>query len=301
MRQTLLYFVTFAALGLVTVWGSENFFWSAPPEDLTLGGWLMTWLAYALASGTVLSAVILTSARGWLGLFLAGVLFGYVVEGVLVGTVYEAFPFQLVWTAMAWHGLITGLCILGLSRASPHWPLGRQVLALLALGVGGALFASFWPTERVQMPEGDLVLLYLFGVGWVVPLANVILDRIKVLPRPPVWVLLLLPVLATALWLIQTAAAPSPQRVAFWPIVGLTLWAMHRLGRAPGMDLRPAPAPWRHVLFPLAPLITTLIAVPLWEHSVELQGNWIIAALTVPLSLGLWLWALWRGWRRAEA
>ena len=297
MRATLSYLLISLSLGLITVWGSENFFWSAPPADLTVPGWLLTWMVYALASGTAVSAVILTRAQGWLGLYLAAVLFGFLIEGVVVDTMYDAFPFQMVWTPMAWHGLITGLCVLGLGRVAPHWPLHRHLLALVGLGLFGAVFASFWPTERGEMPGTGAVAFYLVGLGLVVPLAHAVLDRVAVLPAPPRAVLWALPVLACLVWLVKSWYLPSPYRLAFLPVVGATLWAMHRLGGPQMLGFAPAVPVWRHLLFPLAPLVTTLVAVPMWRAGITITGELIAVVLTGPLSVVLWLWALSRAAR----
>lgn len=257
----------------------------------------MTWIAYALASAVVLSAVALCGIGGIRAVFLGGVLLGYLIEGVIVDELYLAFPFQLVWTPMAWHALITGVCVFGLGRAAPFWPLWRHLLALVLLGVFGATFASFWPSERGVMPPGDLVLFYLAGVAFVVPAAHLLLDRIGRVPRPPALVLLLAPMLALIVWLAKSAADPRLERLAFPLVILLTLWAMRRLG-GPGPVAFGRPAPvWRHLLFPLAPAITALIAVPVWENMGALPGNIVVAVLTVSLSLGWWLFLLWRAAR----
>jgi hypothetical protein len=90
------YAAVVASLGLIATWGSENFFWSAPPDDLTLLGLLITWIAYTVCVAAALSAVLMSGVRGWPALFLGGAIMGWLVEGVVVGTMYEAFPFQLV-------------------------------------------------------------------------------------------------------------------------------------------------------------------------------------------------------------
>ena len=295
--ETLRYILASLALGLIAVWGNENLFWSAPPPNLAVAGWVATWIAYALASAAALSAVGLTGIVGLRALFLGGVLLGLIVEGVVVDEMYLAFPFQLVWTPLAWHGLITGVCVVGLGRAAPHWRLSRHLGALIALGLYGAVFASFWPADRGAMPPGGVVLFYLAGAGLVVVPGQAMLDRIGTVPRPPLWVALIVPGLVLALWLAKTIAMPDPVRLAFPAMAAATLWAMWRLGgRGPVSFGLPAPL-WRHFLFPLAPALTALIAVPIWENAGALEGNAWVAAVTVPVSLGWWLWLMWRAAR----
>ena len=241
--------------------------------------------------------VALSGISGIRAVFLGGVLMGYLIEGVVVDELYLAFPFQLIWTSMAWHALITSVCIFGLGRVAPFWPLWRHLLALVLLGMFGATFASFWPSERGTMPAGDLVLFYLAGVAFVVPAAHLLLDRIGQVPRPPTLVLMFVPMIALTVWLAKSAADPRPVRLAFPLVVLLTLWAMRRLGGAGPVTFgRPAPV-WRHLLFPLAPAITALIVVPVWENIGALSGHIVVVFLTVPLSLSWWLLLLWRAAR----
>lgn len=297
--ETRRYIAASLATGLIAVWASENFFWSAPPADLTVASWLLTWAAYALACACSLTAIGLTGVSGVSGVFLGATLMGFVVEGVIVDTMYDAFPFQLIWTPMAWHGLITGVCVFGLGRAAVHWRLFRQLLALLALGLFGAAFATYWPTERTTMPPGDIVLFYLAGVALVVPVGQIVLDRIGTVPRPPLWVAVVVPGLALALWIAKTIADPVPQRLAFPLVVGLTLWAMRRLGRHGPIGLGAPGRVWRHLLFPLAPATTALIVVPVWENVGALPGNVIIALGTAPFAALWWGWLLWKAARTA--
>ena len=41
------------------------------------------------------------------GVILVGALYGWLVEGVVAATVYGPLPVSLVWTGVAWHGLLT--------------------------------------------------------------------------------------------------------------------------------------------------------------------------------------------------
>ncbi|MGL4280802.1 MAG: hypothetical protein ACRCS0_10585, partial [Albidovulum sp.] len=83
------------ALGGVSYYGSEAFFWSFPPEGITPADWAMTVVAYSLVAACTLAAVIWSGLGGWRALFLGGALGGWLVEGVIVDTMYDAFPFQV--------------------------------------------------------------------------------------------------------------------------------------------------------------------------------------------------------------
>ncbi len=302
--QTLRYVLAALVLGLITVWGSEMFFWGFPSPGFSVADWLLTWVAYAISCAVVLSAVAWSGIGGVRGLFLGGALFGFLIEGVVVGTMYQAFPVQLIWTPLAWHALITCVCVLGLARAGPSWLLWRQVLGWLAVGAGGAFWGLYWPLDpdrAVAIPGGDVVLFYLAGIGLGVVVGNVVLDRIGTIPHPPVWVLLITPAIALAIWVAQSVADPNPVRLAFPLLVGLTLWTMKRLGRAGDISFGPAAPPWRHLMFLIAPLTMTLIAVPIWRANGSIQSNWVVLVITGPVSLGWWLWLVWRAARQPRS
>jgi hypothetical protein len=297
---TLRYLFAALALGLIAVWGSENLFWTAAPERLDAAGLILTWLAYAVCSGAALSALLWTGARGWKGIFLAGVLLGYGVEGAVVDTIYEAIPFHFVWTAMAWHALLTVLVLGGLWRQQAARRVPWALAA--AIGVFGLIWGLYWPLERPGLTGGLPLALYLGALGLAVPLAQIALDRIGTLEPPPGWVLAIAPALVIGLWVIKVVAALSLVKLVFPLVVWSTLWAMGRLGRGPAaLDLEPAPHAMRHMAFLIAPAITVTGLTLLWVNGAVWPANQLVAAIAVPVSFGLWLWCLWRAARPIPA
>lgn len=242
----------------------------------------------------------MTGVAGWQALFLGGALLGWLTEGVIVSTAYDNFPINLAWTGLNWHALITALAILGLCRAGVHWPVGKQIAALVALGLGGAYFAQFWPLERGAMPGFGPVLFYITGLGLVVPLANLALDRIALVTLPPLWVLAIAPLCLLLIGILQAAYHPDPRRFSVPVLLVLTVWIMHRLGSGRSALDFGAPAPiWRHALFLLAALIMPLLAVPGWRVLQGHPANWPVFVISGVVSVGLWLWLLVRALRKA--
>lgn len=298
MRAGWAYLSAAASLGFIAVWGSENLFWTAPPDDLSTGGFLLAWAAYALVAAAALSAAIWSGLGGWRGAFLGAALLGFGIEGAVVGTMYEAFPAQLVWTPLAWHALITGLCILALPLRLVRARVAAQLGGLLALGLFGAFWGLYWPAERAALPGFLPLLVYLPGLSFGVVAAEVVLTRLRPQGCFGRW-LWIAPAGVLALWLLQAVAVPDPLRLC-WPVlVGLAVWAMRRLG--PGAagwpDFGP-PVPLRRAaLFPLAPLATALAVVPGWQAFGAVEVNVPVALVSGAVGLGLWLWLLFRAFR----
>ncbi len=287
------YWMAAAALGLAATWGSENLFWSAPPSDLSALGLALTWAAYSLCAAAALSAVLWSGLQGWRAAFLGGALLGWLVEGVVVATMYAAFPFQVVWTPMAWHALVTGVGVVGVGRMAGRWSPLRVTAAWTALGAGAGAFALWWPVERDDLPTGWAAVAQLGGylvlLGLAVPAAQLSLDRLGTLTAPSRRTLLVAPGLLGVLWLLRVVLAPSPFYLALPLVLLLTLWAMRRLG-SPGrpLELGAAARPWTHLLFLVAPAVATLVATVGWTVTDGLPTNALVALVTC--AAALWLY-----------
>lgn len=289
-------------LGVLAVWGSENLFWIMPPDDLTFGGWILTVVAYSIASAVALSAVIWSGVGGLKAAFLGGAIVGYMSEGVIVGTIYQPVPplFYLIWTPLAWHALITGGVLFGLGRAGAALGPWRMALIWVVYGLGAAYWAQYWVTERATLPDTASLAVYLLGAGLLIPLANAAMDRIGHMPRPRPWVLWIAPAFAFGVWGLASVADQNPMRVVLPLILGLLLWVMRRLGKTEGgqrggtVSLGAAVPVWQHFLFLIAPALVVLLAPLGWAQGWgALEANWVVAVLTSAGSV-LWLGRLVR-------
>lgn len=291
------YLVAALACGLIAVVLSENLFWSAPPDDLTALGLFFAWLAYSAAAACALSAAVWTGCGGWRGLFLGGAILGFVTEGIVVDTMYEYFPLQLVWTPIAWHALITALWLGGAQRLG-----GRRGLALqVAGGVVMGLWALWWTEERPVLPAGWLILGYLAGLGLVLPLAHLVLDRLREVPRPHGAVLLVFPVVAGLLWLAKFIADPAAPRLAMPVLLVVTVWMMHRLGRPGPVSFGPPLGLGYRLSALLVPGLACAIALPLYPALGGIASNMAVALVSSVVGAGLWLWCLWQAARAGRA
>jgi len=282
------------ALGAISLWASENLFWIVPHDGWSLPEWGLTWIAYSLASATALAMVARSGMGGIGAAFLGGAVLGYLVEGAVVGTVYDEFPVQLVWTTLAWHGLITGGVVLGLGRAGARLGPGRMAAIWAALGLFGGVWALYWPAEHAVLPGAGVLAGYLVGLGVVVVGGHAVLDRIGQVPGPPLWAMAVAPAILALSWLVQGILTLNPLRLLL-PVILWGIWViMRRLGQGGAVSLGPPVPVWQHALFLIAPLLTVAIAVPGWAAFGAVEVNWFIAIATGLVSLA-WLGRL--GWR----
>ncbi len=301
MREGAVYLGASLCLGWIAVWAGENLFWTTPAPDLGLVELALTWLTYSMVAGAALSAVIWARLEGWRAAFLGGALLGFGIEGAVVGTMYQAFPVQLVWTPLTWHALISGLCVLGGGFALARGGVTAQVAGLAALGLFGAVWGLYWPLEGKVLAGWTRMALYLGLCGAGVALALGLLSRLGPMPRGRWW-LWVAPAAVAVLWGVGTALTPVPLRLAGPVMVGLTLWAMRRLGGgmdgAGAVDFGP-PLPWtRCALFLIAPGVTVGLVVPGWVVLGGVGVNIPVAVATGVVGAALWLWLLWRAARR---
>lgn len=281
--------LTVAALAAIGVFASENLFWSAPPGPLTPLDLLLTWLAHALATTASLMALTATRASGWLAIFLSGCIYGWLVEGVIVQTVLDAFPYTMVFTGMSWHALPTVLLVALGVRLSAGWPLWRQLAYLLALSALFSLWALYWPIERAPMPDPLTVAWYLCGLGLVVPLANMTLDHLPPTPQFSRWEIGIVAGLFTLAWLIPFVTTLDLRLLAVPAAIAATLGLLYRL-RLPTNSTIPTTPPgqrWRHWLFMLVPAAVTLITTLFWPQG-GLESNGIIAIATSLIAIGVY-------------
>ena len=287
------YLAVSLALGFIATWASENMFWIVPPADITVPDWLMTWIAYSIGAACGLSMVLWTGSGGWPAAFLGGAVLGYLLEGVVVGTTYDNFPWQLVWTAIAWHALITGGVILGVGLAPMSF--GRRLLAWLATAALFLFWAMIWPLEPVTLPGPDGLLVYLALPGLGVAVALWLIGRLG-RPEPARWVLWVAPAMALAVGIIQAVTFPNPLR-AVLPVLLALLWLlMRRAGPGPWAPRQPF---WRVLPVLIVPLLVAFGAPALWAVLGSLDVSMTFATGSGLIGVGVMVWLAIRGRSRS--
>ncbi len=237
------------------------------------------------------------------GLVLAGSIFGWATEALVVPVVYEAPPVSWIWPSVSWHALVDvigGWYLLRVAMRRLSWPW--LALLLAGLGMVWALWASWtWgaqdeaPTIYTTGQFWNIALVS--GATWVVGtvLADIGARRRF---RASVWEASIVGLAAVALF-AGTGAAFLPWSAGLAFLIALTfaVLALARRDRrdAPGLlaPLASAPPVSAYVVLPVLPLVAG-ISYPV----VLARGLAVPTEEIVPLFLiaggSAFLWALVR-------
>jgi hypothetical protein len=308
------------ALGAVSWAWSEVGFWATFRAEDSVIGWIITWLAYSLVVGVVLRVARRFPVQGLAGLVMLGALYGWLVEGVVASTVYEQLPFSLVWTGVAWHGLLTVVVGWWLLPTVLRAGGRRAWLACALVGIAwGAWSVGWWgaaPDQREEAVVPGLASYAVFAlvVSAAAALGYYLIDRLPLGPtdlRSRWGAIASIAVLAVWGGLLVVPAIPWAPLV-LGPLLALAWFSLRRLStRAPGrVAVRrelPIGVPARR-LAPLALVPGSAIAlyaalVPL-DPGIRGEGPFFLVLLLIVIvlsalgavALG---WAQWRTWRRA--
>ncbi|MHB1458801.1 MAG: hypothetical protein ACYC0V_17970 [Armatimonadota bacterium] len=144
-RDFFLRLVYVLCTGAIFVVFSELMFWGRYDfAHKVVSDLVPTIIVYSLMAYAFLIVVNLFKVSSLYALFMAGAVFGWLVEGVFVQTMYDDFPLNISLTGLAWHSILTVCC---------GWYLFRRALLLKspvstmkASAVGGLLWAlwSVW-------------------------------------------------------------------------------------------------------------------------------------------------------------
>jgi hypothetical protein len=102
------------ATGYILFFFSERLFWTVWWPGSSLVDMVVTWLAYSAIAYLFLAAVYFFCADDAWSVFLAGAVYGWLVEGGLANTLYGTqpsapLPYSISLTGLSWHALISVL------------------------------------------------------------------------------------------------------------------------------------------------------------------------------------------------
>ena len=300
------------ATGYILFFYSERVFWSFVRPGDKLGDLVLTWIVYSLLGWVFLLLVRQCRIAAFPALFLAGAVFGWLAEGVVVDTMYgnagNPFPASISFTGLAWHALLSvGVGWYWQAKVLAAANLGRIALSAIALGLGWGLWAGWWPAELgkdhtslVAFAGHTLaVFIPLFAAWAVLGIAG---------PewfRPARFELPILLGLA-ALVFLGVRVPATPRSVLILP--PLLLLCAYGLRRNQSQEQRPdlVEAVLGHIRFRsclpllLMPFTAVAVYVPVAMWGVTLPTNWVLYLITMPLGficLFGSLWVLHRGKR----
>jgi hypothetical protein len=298
--------------GYIILYYGEFMFWATPDrEGLNVAGIIAVWLLYSMMAYPLLCVVSYFKVRDPWAIFLAGALYGWFEEGIVVQTMYgtpdSPFPMSISFTGLAWHAPID---------IWVGWYLVRRVLAqnkhittiVLACGIGlfYGLWGVFWWNEppqamKVLLDNGRKDVLFIHfalfasGTTALLVLAHWLYQRVRLTEFKPsrieLWTSGVLVLLYYAF-----ITVPAAQK-ALWvlpPLMGMTFWALFNNRRA---EVRPDAIvafpervkPLNYLLLFAIPLVAGSIYFLALANDLRLPTNLIFYYIATPLGALLWL------------
>ena len=302
------------ATGSIFVFFSESMFWGATgPARMAHPGTIGTWLAYSLLAYVFLTVLARFRVRNEWTVFLAGAVFGWLGEGVLVQTTYESLPLSISFTGLAWHALISALVgWFWLGRALHRNDVRRTALLAIGLGLFWGVWSTAWLNRPAAAPLGSFAT---FAVAWsaLLALSFFVSNRLQPLDFRPSRVEL------GALWVVFGAAfaavvvAVTPAAaVVLPPLLALVYAAVRRSRRDPERMPRSEEAPPAEgvrafaalALLPAAAILVYAVAValgPTVASYMGLLGSWGVYLGTTAVGFAMFALSLRRTLRRPVA
>ncbi|MEE9428371.1 MAG: hypothetical protein V3V25_09525 [Paracoccaceae bacterium] len=103
LRSVLNPSIEIVSIGAILAVCSELWFYQVNSDTLSV--WLF--FVYGVFGYIFLWAIRHFQVRGFAGFFVGAALFGFLIEGIVVNVLYEALPFSILWTSLAWHALLS--------------------------------------------------------------------------------------------------------------------------------------------------------------------------------------------------
>ncbi|MGB7539040.1 MAG: hypothetical protein WBM17_10905 [Anaerolineales bacterium] len=287
--------------GYILMYFSEHMFWARfRPESDSPGNYVSAWIAYSLAGYAALAVVSAFRVRRAEAVFLAGAVFGWLVEGVVVGTTYEYLPLSISFTGLAWHALIS--FSFGLWALPEILSRRRNLLIPAVIGIGlffGA-WAINWNANAAEYHATALEFILFAGAATalLIPACGIFtaLRRSPMRIHPAEAGALAL----VALFFFALRAAAQPIAIYVLPsLIGITfftLWRNRRSETAGSLLADPLPPVPARALsaFLLIAVAAAAIYVPAAWLGLKIQTNIPFYLLLMPLGFVLYFVSLWR-------
>jgi hypothetical protein len=277
------------ATGYILMFYSEFCFWARVRPGDSLAGWASTWIAYSILAFVFLSLLARFRIQSIWSLFLAGAVFGWLAEGVIVQTTYESLPLSISFTGLAWHALIS----VWVGWYAVRKALGTSYRSTLLLSALIGLGYGFWAISWWVEPDGGVALpldfaRYALTSTILLLLAYWIADRcIQAVFTPNRVAEIVVSGLILMYFIIVTLpAAPVAAIIlpALFFAINLALRRNQVMENRKSLLDDPAPGiPVWHYLGLLAlPLTATMIYTCAFWFGLRWQTNWLVYLVTTP-------------------
>jgi hypothetical protein len=247
-------------------------------------------LIYSLMAYLLFSLIEHFQIRSFPALFLTGAAYGWMLEGMVVATLYESMPFSISFTALAWHAPVD--VVLGLywlpHRLAEGKP-GKNALYFSTLGLTWGLWV-LWPITDLGLIQSP-AKFSLFSMIASFPLlpAYWLLGQWSSKPfQPSRWLLIPIGLLLSFSYLFN-AVIPFPLGALLLPLLlSLCCWALSR-------HRRRTPSGWSCSAFTAKPQVLNLLLlllIPL--NASAAYGTFILLGWHMPSHIlfglpGQWL------------
>lgn len=304
-KNTVLVLVT----GYIFVYFSEHLFWARPRPEDSVGDWIATWITYSLLAYVFLLLVSHFRVKSLWALFLAGAAFGWMTEGIVVQTVYEALPLSISFTGLAWHALITiWVGWYGVRQALFHMSAGRVLKLAALIGIAYGFWAINWWLE----PDGGVAsvpafAVFAFGTTALAVLSFWLAIWSSAEPFiPKRWVTRLVLALFTLYFCFVTVPANPIAVVVLPPLLGAVVWALcrNRQDENAGSLLdvpKTCISVWHYATLFALPATGTCIYALAQLMQLRWHTNWILYVVTTPAGFILFGVSLHKTWRRKRS
>lgn len=294
--------------GYIFVYFSEHLFWAHIRTEDSLGNWFSTWIAYSLMAFIFLRLVSYFRVKGVWALFLAGAVFGWLAEGVVVQTTYESLPLSISFTGLAWHALLT-VCVgwYAISKVilAPSIWSGIKLASLIGLIYG------FWAITWWVEPDGRISSIAEFAKFTFITSTLVIFAYWMAnwsLSTPMKWnrgTTIVITILFVIYFFFVTVPA-SPIAIIILPVLmGFAFWGLrqNRIFESEGslLELLHGRVPLRNYIGLIGlPVTSTIVYALAMAINLKAQTNWLLYLITTPLGFILFIISFYKLVRQAR-
>ena len=312
MRKAVCKLAVVLATGYILFFFSERVFWSFWRTGDNLGDFLLTWFVYSLLGWVFLLVVRQFRVASFAPLFLAGAVFGWLGEGLVVDTLYggaeNPFPLSVSFTGLAWHALLSvGVGWYWFGRALADERPARIILVSIVTGVGWGLWAVWWPSEMGVRAGMSVRGFAAHALTCTMPLlaswALLGMARPEWF-RPGLAEKVVLSGLVLLFFLGVRVPATPRSAIVLPPLLLLCAVGLRRNARIEGrpdlLDDILGRVRLRHVpILLLMPAAAILTYAPFHLLDLRVPTNVILYVVTMPLGFWLLIQSVWRIFRQA--